>query len=97
MWEALLIFRPIVAQAILSIVVPKLEPISPPKRMFNVTKNNLGIMVTCRIRLFHSVLLITVKTPQHNTAPQNTVGIYSAILNTYRNPQSIFNKQVKEK
>ncbi|MPC19791.1 hypothetical protein E2C01_012720 [Portunus trituberculatus] len=43
-WEALFNFRPIVAQAILFIVVP----ISPTKCIFGVTTWNLDIMVTCR-------------------------------------------------
>ncbi|MPC15945.1 hypothetical protein E2C01_008750 [Portunus trituberculatus] len=37
MWEALFSFHPLVAQAILFIVVPILGPISPPKRIFGVT------------------------------------------------------------
>ncbi|MPC94301.1 hypothetical protein E2C01_089465 [Portunus trituberculatus] len=48
MREALFSFRPLVAQAILFIVVPILWPISPPKRMFGVTTQNLAIVVTCR-------------------------------------------------
>ncbi|MPC72807.1 hypothetical protein E2C01_067121 [Portunus trituberculatus] len=46
--EALFIFRPSVAQAILFIVVSILGPISPPKRIFGVATKNLGRMVTCR-------------------------------------------------
>ncbi|MPC41137.1 putative ubiquitin carboxyl-terminal hydrolase FAF-X [Portunus trituberculatus] len=37
MWEVLLCFRPLLAQAILFIVVPILGPISPSKRIFGVT------------------------------------------------------------
>ncbi|MPC51813.1 hypothetical protein E2C01_045667 [Portunus trituberculatus] len=44
MWEALLNFHPLVVQAILFIVVPILGPISPPKRIFGVTTENLGIL-----------------------------------------------------
>ncbi|MPC91518.1 hypothetical protein E2C01_086561 [Portunus trituberculatus] len=40
MWEVLFSFRPLVTQAILSIVLP----ISPPKLIFSVTTKNLGIM-----------------------------------------------------
>ncbi|MPC85967.1 hypothetical protein E2C01_080774 [Portunus trituberculatus] len=46
MWEELLSFRPLVVQAILFIVVPILGPISAAKRIFDVTTQNLGIMVT---------------------------------------------------
>ncbi|MPC86523.1 hypothetical protein E2C01_081353 [Portunus trituberculatus] len=49
------IFRPLVAQAILFIVVPILEPISSPKRIFGVTSENLGIMVTCRVEGYVTV------------------------------------------
>ena len=47
MWEALLSFHLLVAQAILLILVPILGHISPPKLIFGVTTWNLGIMVTC--------------------------------------------------
>ncbi|MPC63569.1 hypothetical protein E2C01_057668 [Portunus trituberculatus] len=49
-WEVLFSFRPLVTQAILLIVVPILEPISPPKLIFGVTTWNLGIMVTCNFK-----------------------------------------------
>ncbi|MPC97810.1 hypothetical protein E2C01_093145 [Portunus trituberculatus] len=46
MWEALLSFRPIVAEPILFTVVPISGPILPSKRIFGVTTSNLSIMVT---------------------------------------------------